>query len=72
MTVTAICILLTKFITIIYLWKVIIRNRDHLNFISYKTQCEIIQGTHTAFGQYRSISRYEGYNLTGTADCQSS
>jgi hypothetical protein len=67
-----ISILSIKVTTITYLWKVVIRNSDHLNFVSYKTQCVIMQGTHTTFGQYLSISRKEVYNLIGTTDCQSS
>lgn len=71
-TKTTINILLSKIVTIIFLWKVIIRNRDHLNFISYKTRCEIMKWTRTAFVQYRSISRYEVYSLIGAVDYQGS
>jgi hypothetical protein len=71
LTKTTINILLSKVFTIICLWKVIIRNRDRLNFISDKTQCEIMKWIQTTFGQYTSISSYEGYNLIGAADYQS-
>jgi len=71
-TKTTINIFLTKIFTIICLWKVIFCDRDHTNFISYKTQCEINKWTRTTFGQYTRISRYEGYNLIEAADYQSS
>lgn len=67
-TKTTINILLRKVFTIICLWKVIIRNRDQLNFISYKTQCEIMNWTQSL----ANISRYKSYNLIGAPDYQNS